>query len=268
MPDPDLPTDPERYDFSYRGATVSVEEQGEGPRVFVLIHGIGMGRTVFADLVGKLRTHGRVIALDQPGYGEAPEPQRTPTMERTADLVAALLTERRLRSSGREIVVAGHSMGSQVATELAVRHPHLVDRLVLVAPTVDAVARTAHQQLLRLGRDLLAESPRVFAVGAREYVRAGPNLRRKMHAMLAHRPEDSYPRVTAPTLVIRGSEDRVCPRDWCARVTGAIPGAVLEEIEGHGHETMIRDAAPTASRILTFVGASASASALADPTDS
>ena len=28
MPDPDLPTDLERYDFSYRGATVSVEEQG------------------------------------------------------------------------------------------------------------------------------------------------------------------------------------------------------------------------------------------------
>jgi pimeloyl-ACP methyl ester carboxylesterase len=76
-----------------------------------------------------------------------------------------------------------------------------------------------------------------------------------MHAMLAHRPEDSYPRVPAPTLVIRGSEDTVCPRVWCQRVADTIPDAVLVEIAGHGHETMIRDAEPTASRILTFVEA-------------
>jgi pimeloyl-ACP methyl ester carboxylesterase len=258
------PADPQRYDFTHAGATLKVQEEGAGERTFVLIHGIGMGRSIFADLVEHLRDHGRVVTLDQPGYGDAPEPPRTLSMERTADLVAALLRHRQADRSRGEIVVLGHSMGSQVATELAARHPHSVDRLVLVAPTVDPTARTAPKQLLRLAHDLLAESPRVLVIGAREYLRAGPNLRRKLHAMLSHRPERSYPRVLAPTLVIRGTEDTVCPQSWCLRVTAMIPGAELTEIDGHGHETMIRDARPTASRILSFVGAS---SALPDPAD-
>src|SRR5699024_11809716 len=55
----------------------------EGPRTFLLLHGIGMGRSVYLDVVQRLR--GRVIALDLPGFGEAPEPARTFTMERHAD---------------------------------------------------------------------------------------------------------------------------------------------------------------------------------------
>lgn len=252
VPRPD--DDALRYAFEHDGAELVVEEQGAGARVFVLIHGIGMGRTVFGGLVPALVPHGRVIAMDQPGYGEAPEPPRTPTMARTADIVAGLLRTR-ARADAAEIVVIGHSMGTQVATELAVRHPHLVDRLVLLAPTVDPSARSAAAQLLRLGRDLLAESPKVLITGGREYLRAGPNLRRKMKAMLSHRPEDRYPSVAAPTLVVRGAEDVVCPRPWCAQVTSAIPAAAFAEIPGHGHETMIRDARPTASLVLGFVGA-------------
>ncbi|WP_243768662.1 alpha/beta fold hydrolase [Leifsonia sp. TF02-11] len=236
-------------EFTHAGATLIAEERGAGHPVFVLIHGIGMGRTVFGGLIDILTEHGRVVAIDQPGYGDAPEPPRTPTMERTADLVAAYL---RSRDHGPAIVI-GHSMGTQVATELAVRHPAQVERLVLVAPTVDASARRVAPQLWRLFRDLAPENPLVLYRGAREYLRAGPNLRRKLHAMLAHHPELSYPRVSAPTLVIRGADDRVCPRSWCTTVSATVPGARYTEVPGHRHETMIRDPQEAAVRILAFV---------------
>ncbi|QAY60373.1 alpha/beta hydrolase [Microbacterium protaetiae] len=242
------PRDPAPTRFTHAGATLVAEEQGEGERVFLLIHGVGMGRSVFRGLVELLSAHGRVIAIDQPGYGEAPEPMRTLTMERTADLVAAFVRWRMLPP----VVVIGHSMGTQVALELAVRHPGLVDRLVLVAPTVNVAERTARRQLLRLVQDLAVESPLVVLRGAREYLRAGPHLARKMRAMLVHRPEDRLPHVTVPTLVLRGAEDRVCPVPWCRRVAGAIPGAWYEEIPGHGHETMIRDPQAAAARIVSF----------------
>ncbi len=240
-------------EFSYAGATVIAERRGDeaSRTTFVLVHGIGMGRKVFGDLVLRLRDHGVVIAIDQPGYGTAPEPPRTLSMERTADLVAAYL-----RHLGRgPVVLLGHSMGTQVVTEVAVRHPDAVDSLVLVAPTVDRRHRHALSQLGRLALDLVGESPKVLLVGAREYLRAGPNLRRKMHAMLVHRPELSYPRITAPTLVIRGERDRVSPASWCAEVAGAIPHARDAEVLGHGHETLIRDAEPAAREILDFVSA-------------
>jgi pimeloyl-ACP methyl ester carboxylesterase len=235
--------------FAHQGATLVAESGGRGPVTFVLVHGIGMGRSVFADVGRILSRHGRVVGIDLPGYGEAPEPARTPTIERMADLVAAYLVE---RVEGR-IVLVGHSMGTQVAVEVVARHHGLVSCLVLAAPTIDAHARRPGVQLARLIWDLLPESPRVILAGAREYLRAGPHLRRKYRAMFVHRPETSFPRVDVPVLVLRGTRDRVAPRRWCREVVAALPDARLREIPDRGHETMIRDAAPAAARILAFV---------------
>ncbi|MFJ6653735.1 alpha/beta fold hydrolase [Microbacterium sp. NPDC091313] len=234
--------------FSAAGSTLVAESEGTGRTTFVLVHGIGMGRSVFADAASRLTAHGRVIAVDLPGYGEAPEPARTPAIERMADLVAAYLVA---RVPGR-VVLIGHSMGSQVALEVVARHPGLVDRLVLAAPTVDRRARRPLAQILRLARDLMREHPEVILAGAREYVRAGPHLRRKFRAMLAHRPEASWARVGVPTLVLRGADDPVCPEPWCRAVAQGIPDARLEHIPDRGHETMIRDAAPAVARIVAF----------------
>ncbi|WP_431802868.1 alpha/beta fold hydrolase [Microbacterium sp. bgisy203] len=246
-----VPTDDgDIEEFSYDGATLIAEKRGDqaSPRTVVLVHGIGMGRKVFADLTQRLEDDALVVSLDLPGYGDAPEPPRTPTMERLGDLVAAYL---RHLDRG-PVTLIGHSMGTQVVTETAVRHPATVRRLVLVAPTVDRHHRSAFAQLIRLGLDLLGESPKVLILGAREYLRAGPHLGRKMHAMLVHRPEDSYPRVAAPTLVVRGEDDPVAPPEWCDEVVAAIPSAESVEIAGHGHETLIRDAGPAAEAIRAF----------------
>jgi pimeloyl-ACP methyl ester carboxylesterase len=143
-------------------------------------------------------------------------------------------------------------MGAQVALEVGARHPETVAALVLVGPTVDPAARTAPRQISRLLRDIAVENPRVIALGAREYVRAGPRLRAKFRAMLVHRPEKVLPEVAAPTLVLRGEDDLVASREWCERIVAAMPDARLAEVPGHGHETMIRDAAPAAELISEF----------------
>ena len=233
--------------FRHAGATLVAERRGAGTPVYVLVHGIGMGRTVFADLAKHL-DDGEVVALDLPGYGEAPEPPRVLTIERNADLVAAYLRAR-VRTPA---VVVGHSMGAQVALEIAARHPGTVRGIVLVGPTVEPSARTAPRQLWRLLRDIAVEHPRVIALGAREYLRAGPRLRAKLRAMLVHRPEDVFARVDVPALVLRGENDLVAPPEWCRQVAAALPRGRLEEVEGHGHETMIRDAAPAARLIREF----------------
>jgi pimeloyl-ACP methyl ester carboxylesterase len=239
--------------FTHAGATLIAETSGgaAGAPTYVLIHGIGMGRSIFADLDLHLagESGARTIAIDLPGYGEAPEPPRVLTMERTADLVAAFVRDRALGP----VIAVGHSMGTQVAVELAARHPDVVEGVVLIAPTVNRRERTAAQQVLRLAQDLAVESPRVIFIGAREYLRAGPRLRAKFRAMLVHRPETTYPRVVVPALVLRGENDYVCARAWCRFVAASLPLGRLAEVGGHGHETMIRDAAPAAAIIREFV---------------
>ncbi len=249
-----VPTDDgEIESFTHDGASVIAERRGDASasRTLVLIHGIGMGRKVFADLSLRAEEDALVVAIDLPGYGEAPEPPRTPTIERTADLVAAYL-----RHLGRgPAILLGHSMGTQVVTEVVVRHPGTVSHLVLVAPTVDRHHRHALTQLMRLGRDLLGESAKVLLLGAREYLRAGPHLRRKMRAMLVHRPEHAYPRIDLPTLVIRGELDVVVPQEWFEEVVAAIPDASSFVVEGHHHETLIRDAEPAGTEIRRWLRA-------------
>jgi len=232
-------------EFDHAGAALVVEDFGSG-RPFVLLHGIGMGRSVYGDLATHLT--GRVIAVDLPGFGEAPEPERTLTMARHADLVAAWLRSAGVTGS----CVVGHSMGSQIAAELAARHPDLVAGLVLAAPTVDAAHRTLAAQAGRLLRDLIAEQPLVFWRGAREYLRGGPHVLRKARATIVHEPERAYRQVRCPALVLRGEHDPMVPASWGDFVVDQLPDAELRVIEKHGHGTLISDAEPAARLITEF----------------
>ncbi|MBO0980364.1 alpha/beta fold hydrolase [Microbacterium sp. SD291] len=233
-------------EFEHRGATLIAETFGSGAHTFVLLHGIGMGRSVYLDTVQRLR--GRVIAFDLPGFGEAPEPARTLTMERHADLVAAYL-----RHAGEKpVVVIGHSMGSQIAAELAGRHPSLVAGVVLAGPTVNSAARSIRAQATYLLRDLIGERPIVILRGAREYLRGGPNLIRKMRATIVHEAQDAYKRIGTPVLVLRGQDDPLAPMSWCREIIDAIPGAELEVIPDHGHGTLISDSAKAVHLIQRF----------------
>lgn len=234
-------------EFIYGGATLVYEDFGSGDHPLVLLHGIGMGRSVYLDLVERLS--GRIIGLDLPGFGEAPEPRRTLTMERHADLVAAFLRSRGVTDA----VVLGHSMGSQIATEVAVRHPDTVSALVLAGPTVNSAARSIRSQAGYLLTDLVGERPIVLWRGAREYLRGGPNLLSKMRATIVHEPEKVYPRVQVPTLVLRGQRDPLAPMTWCREIVESMPDARYEEIPDHGHGTLISDAWAAAGCIRTFV---------------
>ncbi|BDZ39867.1 alpha/beta fold hydrolase [Microbacterium suwonense] len=237
--------------FVHGGATLVYEDFGTGPRPIVLLHGIGMGRSVYIDFVQQLSKRGghRVIGIDLPGFGEAPEPARTLTMERHADLVAAFL-----RTKGiTDAVVLGHSMGSQIATEVAVRHPEVLSALILAGPTVNSAARSIRMQAGYLLRDLISERPVVLWRGAREYLRGGPHLIRKIRATVVHEPEKAYPRVHVPTLVVRGSRDPLAPMTWCREIVDTVPDARFEEIPDHGHGTLISDSWAAAEKISGFV---------------
>lgn len=233
-------------EFRGQGASLVAEDFGTGPRAAVLLHGIGMGRSVYVDFAAQLG--GRIVGIDLSGFGEAPEPAQPLSMPAHAELVAAFLQQARLRGS----LVIGHSMGSQIAVELAARHPELVGGLVLAGPTVDSAARSIRQQAAYLLRDLIGERPAVLWRGAREYLRGGPHLIAKMRATIEHRPEDAFASLRCPTLVLRGEHDRMAGTSWCERIVSEIAGAQLRVIPGHGHGTLISDPGPAARAVTEF----------------
>lgn len=220
------------------------------PHTAVLVHGIGMGQQYFGNLRDALDERVNVSVVELPGFGETPEPRVSLTMPALADLLADCL----LANYAAPVVLVGHSMGTQVAAELAARHPELVDQLVLIAPTVNRAERTIPRQIFRMLQDLWGEQPRVVLLGTALYLKAGPRwFVKKLRGMMRHRIEDVLPRVQAPTLVIRGELDRVCPRDWVSWVTDLVPGAIMREAPGRGHEAMVTAAQPVSDMIVAAV---------------
>lgn len=228
---------------------ISTTWGGPAEQTVVLIHGIGMGQQYFGLLRDELVKSFTVVTVDLPGFGDSPEPAHSLPMPDLADLLAECLGERQ-----GPFVVVGHSMGTQVVAELAARHPDLVSHLVLIAPTVNAKERTMWQQTLRMLQDLWGESPMVGLVGLVLYAKAGPRwFLKKFRTMLEHRIELVAVNITVPTLVIRGSQDWVCPRDWVQQVSDLIPNSIMLEAAGRGHEAMITAAEPVARMIYGYV---------------
>ncbi len=102
-------------------------------------------------------------------------------------------------------------------------------------------------------QDLAGESPKVILTGLWEYLHTSPRwFIAKLRVMLRHRLERVCPRLTTPALVLRGETDRVCPRGWVREVADAIPHARMAEIDGRGHEAIIKSPQPVASLLIEF----------------
>ena len=105
-----------------------VAEVGDSGATVAFLHGLfGQGKN-FTAAAKALRPDLRSLLVDLPNHGRSPWTGTT-DYAATADHVAATLAT---ASGDRPLHVVGHSMGGKVAMLLALRHPDLVDRLVVV----------------------------------------------------------------------------------------------------------------------------------------
>lgn len=125
-------------------ATLRVRHGGSGPPI-VLLHGHPRTHTTWWRVAPELAKSHTVVCPDLRGYGGSSKPEtdadHSPHSKRTmaADIVTLM------RELGHErFTVVGHDRGSYVALRLALDHPQLVDRLVLLdcVPIGEALART------------------------------------------------------------------------------------------------------------------------------
>ena len=100
-------------------------ELGEAGGRVVFCHGLfGQGRNFTA--IGKaLAAAHRVTLVDMPDHGQSPWSDHFDYLA-AADQVAELL------SGDDPVALVGHSMGGKISMLVALRHPELVDRLVVV----------------------------------------------------------------------------------------------------------------------------------------
>src|SRR5215216_1159480 len=114
--------------LSRDGVALVYDEAGTGEPPIVFLHAWSCDRSYLAPQVEHFRGSHRTVAVDLRGHGESGKPEQAYTMAALADDVAWLCAQIGVRRP----VVAGHSMGGNVALELAARHPDLPAAVVAV----------------------------------------------------------------------------------------------------------------------------------------
>ncbi|MET4781303.1 alpha/beta hydrolase [Glaciihabitans sp. UYNi722] len=205
-----------------------------GIRPFVLVPGIGVSSTYFEKLAPHLNEFGPVHALDLPGFGGVPHPPNALSIPAYADLVGKVIDELHLEDP----IVVGHSMGSQIVSDLASRRPEL-STLVLIGPVIHPTERRVLTQAMRLLQSSWYEPATVKVLAVSAYLFCGFRwFSRILPKMMAFPIEERLPHVKAHTLVIRGEFDAVAPRDWVEQVGELLPSSKLWEIPGAAHSVM------------------------------
>ncbi|WP_258027871.1 alpha/beta fold hydrolase [Microbacterium testaceum] len=200
-------------------------------RSFVLIAGIGVASTYFEFLAPLLAEEGEVYALDLPGFGGVPASGQSPTAAFFADQVEGVLDHYRLDDP----VLIGHSMGTQVVTEVLARRPGL-SHAVLVSPVVDEAESTALVQGVRFVQSTARESIHIALLAVSAYLLCGfLYFFEALPHMLRYRISDRIGEGRATLLLIRGEYDRPSPRRLHSRLVARARTARRWEIEGAAH---------------------------------
>lgn len=113
---------------------IHAEEAGPADgQLALMIHGWSSSRFALSPLMPYIKERYRALAIDLPGFGESPRlPGRT-TISDYVDIVASLI---KTLTPERKAILIGHSMGGMISLTLTLRFPELVERMVLLCPTI------------------------------------------------------------------------------------------------------------------------------------
>jgi pimeloyl-ACP methyl ester carboxylesterase len=220
---------------SVNGLKMYYEVQGSG-RPLVMLHG---GVCTIEVCLGKLRPSfakaRRTIAIEQQGHGRTADIDRPLSYDQMAADTAALL--RQLKVSNADFI--GYSMGGGIALRIAMRHPDLVRKVVVIGTPVTSAGLVPG--LMENFKNLKAEDiPQPFRDA---YANTAPDptkwpalvgkIKNLMLETRDLRPEELQS-VQAPTLVMIGDQDIVLP-EHAVEMFRLLPRAQLAVLPGSSH---------------------------------
>jgi pimeloyl-ACP methyl ester carboxylesterase len=233
----------ERKSLDIAGVETVVYTIGSGPPL-VFLHGAGTF-TGF-DAVRSWAASRMVIVPYHPGFGESGDDATVDTIE---DLVLHYMDLfDRLGLTSLDLM--GFSLGGWIAAEFAVRQPHRLGKLILVAPAGLVVPEHPAPELSQITPPelpgYLAHDPNV----ALRYFPTGPDpafetlVGREMTAIgriLAHGPQGNpklarwLHRIDVPTLLLWGEADRMRPVEQGRVWQKLLPDGRLKAVPETGH---------------------------------
>lgn len=265
--------------------TLRYYDSGEGEHTVLFLHGSGPGVTGWRNFRGILPTFARrfrCLILEFPGFGVTDDMGGHPMVTAQAAVVPFL------NALGVDTVdIVGNSMGGGVGIHIAIGHPDRVRRLVTIGGIGTNIYSPGPSEGIRLLQEFtedptrqrlvdwlnsmvydpalvteelieerwnLATDPDTLAAARRMYgKKAFAQMMAFMRNSDAPLPWAQMHKVTAPTLLTWGRDDRVSPLDMSLIPMRTIPNAELHVFPNCGHWAMIEAKAAFEATVLSFL---------------
>jgi pimeloyl-ACP methyl ester carboxylesterase len=218
---------------------------GTGAKTMVFLHGAAGSGLLFGNQFQAFRKQAQCCFIDLPGHGASP---RVPaaSIKTYTDGVVDFIRELKC-----PVDLLGHSMGGAVALEIALFHPELLRRLILVAtgcsfPGSGEILRWLDENydegLERIARNCFSDSvdKSLVRTANAQMARLDPDIVRAdfLACTLFNRCERLH-EIRVPTLIICGEDDRMTPIELSRHLADSIPNAKLEVIPHGSHLVML-----------------------------
>lgn len=218
---------------SVNGLDMYYEIHGTG-RPLVLLHGaLSAIGTSFGKLLPSLTRTRQVIAVEQQAHGHTADIDRPLSIEQMADDTAALLRHLGIEKAD----IFGWSMGAGIALQIAIRHPDLMNKLVVasVAYNNDGL----YPEVLE-GEETMKPEDLAGTPWQEEYSRIAPRpedwpvliekVKRIDQEFKGLAPDDIQA-IEAPTLIIIGDSDIIRP-EHAVEMFRLLGGGVAGDLAG------------------------------------
>ena len=249
------------------GAEIEVASKGSGEPL-VYLHG-AFGYRGWHPFMDALAENFTVYAPIQPGFVDsAPGPDDIDDLLDLTLYHFDLLDALGLESPN----VAGHFLGGMIAAEMAAIRPNSVGKLVMAAPAgiwldddpgIDYFA-TPMEELRGIlfaepnsdaAKSVLPEPADDLERGTQilERVRSLATVGRFLWPIPDKGLKKRMRRITAPTLVVMGEQDKIVPASYGDEFASRIAGASVQTIAGAGHMMMIEQPSEFAEAVRGFL---------------
>jgi 3-oxoadipate enol-lactonase len=238
--------------------TVYYDDYGAGHPV-LFMSGLGSTRLGWWKQIGPFVLKFRVINMDNRDAGDSGLGTGPYTIADMAEDTAGVIKNLNLGQTH----IIGISMGGMIAQELAIRHPELVDKLVLVSttaggptgvnakPEIMALLMCVEEESIETrvrrtftaiaGEGYMAEHPddlEIIVKGSIAKPMSLESYQRQLGACIDHSIRgvaEQLGKITAPTLIIHGECDPLIPYENGKYLAAHIKGARLSSYPGVGH---------------------------------
>lgn len=244
-------------------------EDGSSDQNLILLHGLGGYAERWNNIIPILAKKFHLYVPDMIGYGQSDKPTADYTPEYFARYVFDFMESLGIKNTS----MVGTSLGGQVVIECAATQSPTIKKIVLISPAgimrkstpvLDAYTMAAlyptKEAIKNAYQMMVGEGKQVSEISIERFLNNMSRPNAKMVFLstllgLKNAPDifEKLGKISIPTLLIWGKEDKLIPFEYSKQFVSAINNCKFIPMDGCGHSPYVEDPEKLSELVMEFL---------------